>query len=73
MFVLKHNGRIYGADLTKAELTALQKECDKYIDKCLVEEYKKRGIDEVLKIYFLHILIIIRITLKYLGLCCSKV
>ena len=40
MFVLKHNGRIYGANLTKAEQTAMQIECDKYIDKCLVEEYK---------------------------------
>lgn len=40
MFVLKHNGKIYGAKLTKAEEKAMQIECDKYIDKCLVEEYK---------------------------------
>ena len=40
MLVLKHNGKIYGAKLTKAETAAMQKECDRYIDKCLVEEYK---------------------------------
>lgn len=40
MFVLKHNGKVYGAQLNKTELEALQKECDKYIEKCLVEEYK---------------------------------
>lgn len=40
MFVLKHNGKVYGAKFTKTELEAMQKECDRYIEKCLVEEYK---------------------------------
>ena len=40
MQVLKHNGKVYGAQLNKTEREALQKECDRYIDQQLVKEYE---------------------------------